>query len=77
MAKWAGYRWTDWVALPRIDRVDAIAHYRVSLLIEIHQQDAAERAAKERMNRERTRRGRSGGRGGRAPTSTGSPTQAE
>ena len=41
-ARFCGYRWADWMTMTRDDRIEAIAHYRVTRLIELHQQDAVQ-----------------------------------
>lgn len=39
-AIFAGYRWREWLDLPRYERVDGVAHFRLHHLIELHGQDA-------------------------------------
>ena len=42
-ARFAGYTWSVWETLPREERIEAVAHYRVVRLIEMHQADAVQR----------------------------------
>lgn len=39
-ARFGLYRWVDWCALPRADRLAGIAHYRLHQLIELHEGEA-------------------------------------
>lgn len=53
------WTWTEWSNLPRDERVDALAHYRLTRLIAAHENDALE---SERRRRELlTRRANQGG----------------
>ena len=35
-ARFNGYRWTEWCALPRGERIHGVGYYRVHLLVGIH-----------------------------------------
>jgi hypothetical protein len=39
-ARFGLYRWQDWEALPLVERVRGIAHYRLNRLIEMHESEA-------------------------------------
>lgn len=39
-ARFGLYRWIDWCALPRSERLMGLAHYRTSQLIELHEGEA-------------------------------------
>ncbi len=54
-AKWGGYRWHDWRALEREDRVHGVAHYRLDRLVENHSNDAVSQAGKDRAVAGRSR----------------------
>jgi len=47
-AKWGRYRWHDWRALDRVDRVHGVAHYRLDRMVESHSNDAVTQASKDR-----------------------------
>lgn len=52
-ARWGGYRWIDYADLPIDERVQAVAHYRVSTLIEIYRGDAVRRGIEQETARRR------------------------
>lgn len=39
-AKFNGYTWRTWQDLPRRERVDNVAYFRLSRLIDLHREDA-------------------------------------
>lgn len=43
--------WTEWRALPRTERVAAVAHFRLSRLIDLHGHDAVQRELRTRARR--------------------------
>lgn len=47
-ARFALYNWTDWQALPDLEKVFAVAHYRVQQLVEAHVQDAVQQEVNRR-----------------------------
>lgn len=53
-AIFAGYRWREWLELPRYERADGVAHLRLHHLIALHGQDAV--AAESRRAAARSRR---------------------
>lgn len=56
-----GYTWHDWHDLPKEERVDAVAHFRLIKLIDMHQADASQRQQRAEMDmaqaRQQSRRG--------------------
>ena len=44
-ARFGGYRWREWLELPRSERINGVAAYRLDRLVEIHSQDALDREA--------------------------------
>lgn len=52
-AVFAGWTWDEWRALPRIDRIDTVAHHRLHSLIETHRGDALAGEQKRRASRSR------------------------
>jgi len=50
-AIFAGYTWRTWHELPREERTDGVAHYRLHRLISLHQDDAVAKDAERRMKR--------------------------
>lgn len=50
--RWNGYTWRQWEGLPRLERVNAVAHFRLANIIDLNQQDAVlkeqERRARQR-----------------------------
>lgn len=51
-AKFNGYNWHDWLSLPRYERVDGIAYFRIHSMIEHHNQEAVERDMRRRQRRQ-------------------------
>lgn len=49
-ARFGGVPWADWERLPRVDRIDGVAHFRLSRLIDLHQSDAHNAELKRRAN---------------------------
>lgn len=45
-ARFAGFSWREYLALERSERVEAVAHYRMAHLIDLHKQDAVAEDAK-------------------------------
>ncbi len=45
-AIFGGYRWIDWIELSRQEQADSVAHYRLHLLIKMHQDDAVTKERK-------------------------------
>ncbi len=42
-ARLGGYKWSEWQALPRFERVDGVAYFRIRNQIEMHTQDAQDK----------------------------------
>jgi hypothetical protein len=56
-AKSSGYRWIDYCALPRAERISTVAFYRVERLIDLHGSDAVALDSRRRARRaERARK---------------------
>ena len=52
-ARWCGYDWPAWGALAYDERARAVAYYRLSLVIDMHREDAKERELKRRTRRKK------------------------
>lgn len=52
-ARYGGYTWFEWQKLPRRERVDGVAYFRIMKTIEQHQHDAAERQARQQAKANR------------------------
>lgn len=50
-ARFSGYTWRDWQALPYDERVDSVAYFRVRRTIDMNQDDARERKIKSDMQK--------------------------
>lgn len=55
-AQWLHYTWSEWVGLGRIEKVAALAHYRLRRLIDLHAHDASVREQRRRESRQRRKR---------------------
>ncbi len=44
-ARFNGYNWSQWIELPRSERLNAVAYVRVSELVDRHRADAQRRAS--------------------------------
>ncbi|KKL12514.1 hypothetical protein LCGC14_2535010 [marine sediment metagenome] len=49
-ARFNGYNWKEWLVLPKRERVDGVAYFRIRRAIDMNQQDAV------RMDADRRRR---------------------
>ena len=56
-ARYNGYTWKEWRELPREERVDGIAFFRIRRSIELHQQDAQNKE-QERQSKQAAKKGR-------------------
>ena len=60
-ARFGGYRWKQWLALARQERIDGVAAYRLDRLVDLHSQDAVDRESRSRRKAsERAATARSG-----------------
>jgi len=51
-----GYQWENWQDLPRYERVDGVAYFRIRKAIEMHQQDAQDRETQRQMKAARKKK---------------------
>ena len=50
-ARFGGYTWQQWRELPLVERVDGVAYYRMTRIVEIHKEDAVSTDMKLRARR--------------------------
>jgi len=55
-ARFSGYTWSEWKKLPRLDRVDNLAYFRLRRTMDHHQQEAAEQETERRAKRRHGRK---------------------
>lgn len=57
-ARFNGYSWKEWLELPRYDRVDGLAYFRLRRILEMNVEDAQVKDQKRQQRRaDRKRRG--------------------